>query len=77
MLVSVSMDTSTCAISALLTRTGVWTVKADNDLFSLEEYTAQLAAGCDVVPIYAASKPLKAEDFPPMVRGVVWSATQS
>ena len=43
-------------------------VKTDNELFPLEDYSAQLAAGCDVVPVYAASKPLKAEDLPPMVR---------
>jgi hypothetical protein len=42
-------------------------VKTDNDLFNVEDYSAQLAAGCDVVPVYAASKPLKAEDILPMV----------
>ena len=46
-------------------------VKTDNELFSIEDYSSQLAAGCDVVPIYAASKPLKAEDLPPMVRNDV------
>jgi hypothetical protein len=46
-------------------------VKTDNELFPLEDYSAQLAAGCDVVPVYAASKPLKAEDLPPMVRNNV------
>lgn len=43
-------------------------VKADSDLIPLEDYTAQLAAGCEVIPVYAASKPLKAEDFPAVVR---------
>jgi hypothetical protein len=46
-------------------------VKTDNELFSIEDYSSQLAAGCDVVPVYAASKPLKAEDLPPMVRNNV------
>lgn len=46
-------------------------VKTDNELFPVEDYSAQLAAGCDVVPVYAASKPLKAEDLPPMVRNHV------
>jgi hypothetical protein len=43
-------------------------VKTDNDLFNMEDYSEQLAAGCDVVPVYAASKPLKAEDILPMVQ---------
>ncbi len=54
-------------VSLGATIAGGWQMKADQDLFPVEQYRPQLAVGRDVVPIYAASKPLTAQDFPGLV----------